>query len=174
MLKREGIRVAHVPNIRSASQYNSTQAAASRGARQSTNEVLMVAPTAFGFNEQAAQDNSFMHGNHKNKDDEVARVVLDEFSGLYHELTEVRELMQWQIWSFVTHFNLASFKIKLVLLKTLTTTWWLIRQSKRYAWLFMMFHLAIREGRRICKVAIYLWADALMCSAPNSTIVTDL
>jgi hypothetical protein len=27
---------------------------------QSTNHVLMVAPTAFGFNEQAAQDNSFM------------------------------------------------------------------------------------------------------------------
>ena len=32
-----------------------------RTGEQSTNEVLMVAPTAFGFNEQTAQDNHFMH-----------------------------------------------------------------------------------------------------------------
>ena len=30
-------------------------------ALQSTNEVLMVAPTAFTYNEQTAQDNHFMH-----------------------------------------------------------------------------------------------------------------
>jgi hypothetical protein len=40
---------------------NSVAAAAQLRSMQSTNHVLMVAPTAFGFNEQAAQDNSFMH-----------------------------------------------------------------------------------------------------------------
>lgn len=44
---------------------NSVAAAARLRSRQSTNHVLMVAPTAFGFNEQAAQDNSFMQADAK-------------------------------------------------------------------------------------------------------------
>ncbi len=43
----------HVPDVAAAAQgaVNSARAAV-RGVRQSTNEVLMVAPTAFGFNDQ--------------------------------------------------------------------------------------------------------------------------
>lgn len=49
----------------------------------------MVAPTAFGFNEQAAQDNSFMHAAAKpGEGTELTRAVLKEFAGLHHALTE--------------------------------------------------------------------------------------
>ncbi len=46
--------MSHVPDVAvaAAAGHNSTRAAAS-GMRQSTNEVFMVAPTAFGFNDQA-------------------------------------------------------------------------------------------------------------------------
>lgn len=92
LLKREGLRVAHVPHIQ-ASTCNSAKAAANCGPRQSTNEVLMVAPTAFEFNDQTAQDNSFMHssagGQVASADSKIARRVLREFAGLYHELSEV-------------------------------------------------------------------------------------
>ncbi len=46
--------MSHVPDVAvaAAAGHNSTRAAAS-GVRQSTNEVFMVAPTAFGFNDQA-------------------------------------------------------------------------------------------------------------------------
>ena len=54
----------------------------------------MVAPTAFEFNAQTAQDNSFMHssadGQTASPDSAIARTVLREFAGLYRELTEVR------------------------------------------------------------------------------------
>ena len=100
LLKREGLRVAHVPDVRAAQQaaYNSARSAASGGPRQSTNEVLMVAPTAFGFNAQAAQDNSFMHSSVSsqqaaNPGSSVTDAVLREFAGLYRELTEVRLLL---------------------------------------------------------------------------------
>lgn len=66
MMHREGLRVCYVPDVANAAhgKYNSTAAALkSLGARQSTNQVLMVAPTAFEFNEQAAQDNFFMHSD---------------------------------------------------------------------------------------------------------------
>lgn len=57
--------------------------------RQSTNEVLMVAPTAFGFNEQAAQDNSFMHAAAKpGEGSGLTREVLREFAGLHRALTD--------------------------------------------------------------------------------------
>ena len=53
----------------------------------------MVAPTAFGFNEETAQDNSFMHasrdGGSTDAGSDVTHHVLREFSGLYRELTEV-------------------------------------------------------------------------------------
>jgi hypothetical protein len=97
LLKREGVGVAHVPDIQLAAlgAFNSVRARA-RGVRQSTNEVLMVAPTAFGFNQQAAQDNHFMHSSAKGMPDaeSVTRRVLREFAGLHHELSEVRALCQ--------------------------------------------------------------------------------
>ena len=48
-----GVSVAHVPDVGAAARgaMNSVRALAS-SIRQSTNEVLMVAPTAFGFNDQ--------------------------------------------------------------------------------------------------------------------------
>ena len=54
----------------------------------------MIAPTAFGFNDQTAQDNSFMHASREGGSTEagsdVTHQVLREFSGLYRELTEVQ------------------------------------------------------------------------------------
>lgn len=67
---RRSLNVALVPDVAAAlaaagggrtGMPNSVAAAAQLRSMQSTNHVLMVAPTAFGFNEQAAQDNSFMH-----------------------------------------------------------------------------------------------------------------
>lgn len=58
--------MCYVPDVAAAAKggYNSAAAAlAALGARQSSNEVLMVAPTAFQFNEEAAQDNYFMHSD---------------------------------------------------------------------------------------------------------------
>lgn len=56
--------MAYVQDVAAAAKgaYNSSRAALeARFSRQSSNEVLMVAPTAFTFNEQTAQDNHFMH-----------------------------------------------------------------------------------------------------------------
>ena len=94
LLKREGLRVSHVPDIRAATleAMNSVRAAR-RGVRQSTNEVLMVAPTAFGFNDQAAQDNSFMHSSTHGRQAAPGSGITDEvlrgFAGLHRELSEV-------------------------------------------------------------------------------------
>eukprot|EP00775_Hariotina_reticulata_P003023 gene3023-3304_t len=56
----------------------------------STNSVLMVAPTAFGFNEQAAQDNSFMHAAEKpHGQSSLTAAVCAEFAGLHRQLTDV-------------------------------------------------------------------------------------
>ena len=92
--------MAHVPDVQAAQQasHNSARSAAGGGPRQSTNEVLMVAPTAFGFNAQAAQDNSFMHSSVSsqqaaNPGSTVTDAVLQEFAGLYRELAEVRPLL---------------------------------------------------------------------------------
>jgi hypothetical protein len=65
-LSAQGVSAALVPDARAAAAAgpaggNAARAAAGGASPQSTNHVLMVAPTAFGFNEQAAQDNSFMH-----------------------------------------------------------------------------------------------------------------
>ena len=75
---------------------------------QSSNQVMMVAPTAFTFNEQAAQDNAFMHSSaaasggapETSAGDvahpapaaaaEVTRRVLQEHRGLHEQLTQVR------------------------------------------------------------------------------------
>ncbi|KDD73274.1 hypothetical protein H632_c2359p0, partial [Helicosporidium sp. ATCC 50920] len=92
--------------------------ASPRSLRQSTNHVLMVAPSAFAFNQQCAQDNTFMHsgagsglesvpeglGSASIDDDHEATVgsqltlppsqlltrrVLREYAGLYRELADV-------------------------------------------------------------------------------------
>lgn len=99
LLHREGIRVSHVPDAALAltEEYSANVAKISATAsRQSTNEVLMVAPTAFGFNEQTAADNHFMHqGVHTASTTDtweglnVTERALREFAGLHHELTEV-------------------------------------------------------------------------------------
>ena len=99
-LKREGMRIVHAPDVQAAkhAQYNSSRSASCRGPRQSTNEVLMMAPTAFGFNPEAAQDNSFMHSSTSSEGallpTEVTTKVLEEFSGLYKELAEVHFTIQ--------------------------------------------------------------------------------
>jgi hypothetical protein len=53
-------------------------------------QVLMVAPTAFGFNEQTAQDNHFMHeAAPPGESDALVDTVTKEFAGLHHVLSEV-------------------------------------------------------------------------------------
>ena len=60
------------------------------GVSQSSNSVLMVAPTAFGFNEQTAADNHFMHtAARPGEGDGLTSAVLREFAALHHQLTEV-------------------------------------------------------------------------------------
>jgi len=58
------------------------------GGKQSSREVLMVAPTAFIFNDQAAQDNTFMNTKAGDGSVNVTEQVLKEFSDLYKVLTE--------------------------------------------------------------------------------------
>ena len=91
-LRRSGVRVSHAADVRAAAAaaLNSARAAA-RGARQSTNSVLMVAPTAFGFNAQAAQDNFFMHAHAEGPGGTTKKLpdaALAEFAALHHALTE--------------------------------------------------------------------------------------
>lgn len=58
----------------------------------------MVSPTAFGFNEQAAQDNSFMHvASAPGAGSELTRTVLREYAGLHHALTEVAGVQVSQV-----------------------------------------------------------------------------
>lgn len=91
-LRNSGAKVALVPGDVSSPSTLSTTAVKGvlAGISQSSNEVFMVSPTAFGFNEQAAQDNSFMHAAEKPGEGEggLTRQVLKEYSSLYHELTE--------------------------------------------------------------------------------------
>jgi len=80
-----------VPDIESAGKPGSIPVVgATKRIRQSSNNVLMVSPTAFGFNEQAAQDNSFMHaaesaGAHSS----LTKKVLLEFAAMYSQLADV-------------------------------------------------------------------------------------
>ena len=53
---------------------------------QSTNEVLMVSPTAFEFNSSAAEDNHFMTVVKENEKHQARATVLDEFAGLHRML----------------------------------------------------------------------------------------
>ncbi|KAL4433427.1 hypothetical protein ABPG77_010280 [Micractinium sp. CCAP 211/92] len=99
-LKQHDMHTIMVPDVKAAAAGQLTSAVgAQRGIKQSTNEVLMVAPTAFVFNDQAAQDNTFMNSAVNSFDQpgvspgqpplSVTRQVLREFAALHHELTEV-------------------------------------------------------------------------------------
>jgi len=65
---------------------------ASTFTKQSTNEILMVAPTGFESNMQAAEDNFFMAGAKEGGLDatqpSIRRKVLEEYQGLYKVLSE--------------------------------------------------------------------------------------
>lgn len=93
-LSGHNINLKHVPDVRAAAHavHNGNAASASAAGvplKQSTNEVLMVAPTAFVFNEQAAQDNSFMNTTDGSSiSNKVTQQVLNEFASLYDVLTE--------------------------------------------------------------------------------------
>uniref|UniRef100_A0A061RZ36 Amidinotransferase n=1 Tax=Tetraselmis sp. GSL018 TaxID=582737 RepID=A0A061RZ36_9CHLO len=89
-LRRELLRVDYVPDLAAAAggTYNGSRAH-SDSALQSSNEVLMVAPTAFTFNQQAAQDNYFMNSMEDKSGTSVTQQVCREFAGLYHQLNEV-------------------------------------------------------------------------------------
>jgi hypothetical protein len=98
-LHKRSLKVALVPDVAAAlaaagggrtGMPNSVAAAAQLRSMQSTNHVLMVAPTAFGFNEQAAQDNSFMHAATKaGAGSDLTRQVCAEFAELHRQLTDV-------------------------------------------------------------------------------------
>ncbi len=54
----------------------------------------MVAPTAFGYNAETAEDNSFMHSSDDSLLEDTAalphrRQVLREFAELHHQLSDV-------------------------------------------------------------------------------------
>lgn len=84
-LKMHGLSVKQVSNLKEAAALSESMSTA----RQSSNEVLMVAPTAFVFNDQAAQDNSFMNTETGEViQGSVTQQVLKEFSDLYTVLTE--------------------------------------------------------------------------------------
>ena len=104
-LRDAGVRVSHAHDVAlaAASATNSARAAAKGGARQSTNSVLMVSPTSFGFNAQAAEDNYFMHANPGpgvmedgskrgeagfTAEESLSSKALREFAGLHRALTD--------------------------------------------------------------------------------------
>lgn len=94
-LRGHGVALRHVPDVRAAAaslkEHFKTEASLST-VKQSSNEVLMVAPTAFVFNHEAAEDNTFMNAINTVTGDQmspnVTRQVLREFSELYDVLTE--------------------------------------------------------------------------------------
>lgn len=94
LLQRHGVRLALVPDPVEASRPGAETrlgavAAARPGApAQCSDEVLMVAPTAFAFNPQAAQDNSFMHSGKGSMGPRPTDVVLSEYARLYQELAD--------------------------------------------------------------------------------------
>jgi len=112
-LHKKALKVALVPDVpaavaaaaaaghtgrpTTAGILNSVAAAAGLRSMQSTNSVLMVAPTAFGFNEQAAQDNSFMHAAEQPQEhSSLTARVCAEFAELHRQLTDVAGRYHWQ------------------------------------------------------------------------------
>uniref|UniRef100_A0A383VAN1 Amidinotransferase n=1 Tax=Tetradesmus obliquus TaxID=3088 RepID=A0A383VAN1_TETOB len=113
-LHNKGLKIALVPDVKAAAAAatafwtasasgqaaeevleavklpNSVAVAMGLRSAQSTNSVLMVPPTAFGFNEQAAQDNSFMTAAEQpQKDSSLTAEVCSEFAELHRQLTDV-------------------------------------------------------------------------------------
>ena len=92
MLRDEGVTVRLADDLNAAEKRSRSQ---SRGQqlqhrrRQSTNRILMVAPSAFEANIQAAADNHFMAGTDTvaDSDDAARRRVLREYAGLVRVLT---------------------------------------------------------------------------------------
>lgn len=106
-LRRQRVGAALVPDVAAAASAaasssssasvivpgsNACNAVRRETGRQCSNRVLMVAPTAFGFNEQAAQDNSFMHDAAAEAgagaSSLLTRQVLREYAGLYRALAD--------------------------------------------------------------------------------------
>lgn len=92
-LGRKGIRPVLVrPQDLASGRWPPTRnsvKAAQNGIQQSTNSVLMVSPTAFQYNEEAAADNKFMTAAMGGS---ISTSVLQEFAYLYRTLTEVAGL----------------------------------------------------------------------------------
>lgn len=88
-LQRKGIRPVLMPPQDLACTdwlpISNSAKAAEAGVHQSTNSVLMISPTAFGYNEEAAADNKFMSASNESS---VGARVLSEFANLYQILTE--------------------------------------------------------------------------------------
>ena len=61
----QGARVAMLPDLANLSSEATAVRSAVQEIAQSSNEILMVAPTAFGFNEQAAQVITHVSENHQ-------------------------------------------------------------------------------------------------------------
>ena len=92
MLRDEGVRVRLADNLNAAEKQSYSQSRGQqlqRPRRQSTNRILMVAPSAFEANIQAAADNHFMAGADAvaHSDDAARRRVLREYAGLVRVLT---------------------------------------------------------------------------------------
>eukprot|EP01025_Chloroclados_australasicus_P065579 TRINITY_DN8935_c0_g1_i1.p1 TRINITY_DN8935_c0_g1~~TRINITY_DN8935_c0_g1_i1.p1 ORF type:complete len:514 (-),score=70.60 TRINITY_DN8935_c0_g1_i1:194-1528(-) len=83
MLDTLEFEVCHVNDVGHVSKSNAAKGL-QQGIRQSSNEVVMVAPTAFTFNEQAAQDNTFMHSAQG-----VTDKIISEFAELYRIVSDV-------------------------------------------------------------------------------------
>jgi len=76
--------LAKVNSSASASAYSASK----KGPSQSTNEVLMIAPTAFTFNAAAAEDNAFMNVDCDDAPHSMRTQVLREYSKLYGALAD--------------------------------------------------------------------------------------
>jgi hypothetical protein len=102
LLARAGVRLSRPHSLDSWRAALAARGGGGGGARQSTNEVLMVSPSSFGFNAQAAADNFFMHdhgggggggvggieGDEAGGGESVTAAALREHAGLVRALGE--------------------------------------------------------------------------------------
>ena len=89
MLRDEGVRVRLADDLDAAEKQQSRGQQLQHRRRQSTNRILMVAPSAFEANIQAAADNYFLAGTDTvaDSDDAARRRVLREYAGLVRVLS---------------------------------------------------------------------------------------
>eukprot|EP00899_Mesostigma_viride_P013987 jgi/Mesvir1/2258/Mv19306-RA.1 len=97
-LNDEGVRVHLAPD----SKFFSSGKPLVSEVRQSTNEVLMLAPTAFESNSLTAQDNAFMNTKLNLARQALRQKVLGEYAGLYEVLSE-RFGVQVHLFSYEDH-----------------------------------------------------------------------